>query len=355
MRSFWARGIGALLLAVLLIPAFTSCGEPAVPENYVRDLTWAVGTELPAAEDFAIPNAPKATYRFSDNAPYEKIRFGSNLISIRVKPSGKRAFTYEAVLTLIRDSEAPTATGISDREATLGDDGVSYWSGVDVTDNCDNPISRTVEAEDVHLDRVGVYPIVYRLTDAAGNTKEYSAKLEVVDREFEEAEFNRRIDGLIDSLGLRGLSKLEQCKKIYTYVNDQYTIGYSGDSNLALRTNWMREAELALDSKKGDCYTYFALSKAFLERLGIENIDVQRTPGYTEDTHFWSMVNVGTAENPRWYHFDATRLKDKVYDYGILTDAQAEAYSRDHKPYFYAYDRSGYPRTDTVEVSHEIR
>ena len=345
---------GILLFVLLLLPVCTSCGhrEQANPEEYVRNLTWAIGTVLPSASDYALPGAPAAEYAFDGTHPYEHIAPGMNRVSIRVTPGEKRAFVCDVFLTLITDTEAPTAVGIGNRETVLGRGGISYWSGITVSDNCDGPVTRTVLTDQVDPDKVGTYDITYRLTDAAGNVAEYPAKLAVVEQEFDEEAFYRQLDALIDRLGLRGLSVLEQCRRIYEYVNSDMTIHYTTSSNLKTRTNWMREASLALDSKGGDCYTYFALSKAFFERLGIENLDVQRMPGYTKDTHYWSMVNIGTSDAPRWYHFDATRLLDKVYDCGILTDAQVDAYSTDHKPYFYCYDRSAYPPTDTVEVSH---
>ena len=119
--------------------------------------------------------------------------------------------------------------------------------------------------------------------------------------------------------------------------------------------SWVREAYLALQSKKGDCYTYYALSKAFFERLGIENRDLQRTPGLTKDTHYWLMVNIGGEDDAaKWYHFDATRLMEKIYDGGILTDAQVRYYSENIRPNFYAYDAGNYPASETAEVCGRI-
>ena len=100
-------------------------------------------------------------------------------------------------------------------------------------------------------------------------------------------------------------------------------------------------------SGSGDCYSYFAAAKAFLEYLGIENMDIQRLPGYTTDTHYWSLVNIGTEGNPRWYHFDCTRLRAEYNHSGcLLTDSQVDAYNR-VRANFYKYDRSEYPATDT--------
>ena len=75
---------------------------------------------------------------------------------------------------------------------------------------------------------------------------------------------------------------------------------------------------------------------------------MQRTPGYTDDTHYWSMINIARAgESARWYHYDATRLRGVSYSGCLLTDTQVDAFSR-VRLNFYLYDRSGYPATSSV-------
>ena len=75
---------------------------------------------------------------------------------------------------------------------------------------------------------------------------------------------------------------------------------------------------------------------------------MQRTPGFTEDTHFWSLVNIGTENSPQWYHFDCTRLAADEYNHSgcLLTQAQVDAYHK-VRPYFRLYDSSKYPQIAT--------
>ena len=88
-----------------------------------------------------------------------------------------------------------------------------------------------------------------------------------------------------------------------------------------------------------------------MERAGIEYIEIERTPGYTPDTHFWLLVNIAeSGEAARWYYLDPTELRDDGYNHSgcLLTSAQIEAYDR-VRPNFYRHDTSVLPPVcDTV-------
>jgi hypothetical protein len=153
------------------------------------------------------------------------------------------------------------------------------------------------------------------------------------------------IDKVIARIITPDMDKAAQCRAIYDYV--QNNIAYV---NTSTKGDWKYAAYMALFSTgTGDCYSYFAAAKAFFQRLGIENMDIQRLPGYTDNTHFWSLVNIGTAESPVWYHFDATRLTANYNVSGcLLTDAQVKAYDAWRAgDYFRIYDTSKYPATAT--------
>ena len=81
-------------------------------------------------------------------------------------------------------------------------------------------------------------------------------------------------------------------------------------------------------------------------------MDIQRTPGFTTDTHYWSLVNIGDATGARWYHYDATRLLNSYGPDGcLITDKQLFAYNKYINLTFYAYDQSQYPISSTHIIS----
>ena len=59
------------------------------------------------------------------------------------------------------------------------------------------------------------------------------------------------------------------------------------------------------------------------------------------------MINIANeGETARWYHYDATRVRDVSASSALLTDAQVNAFSA-QRAYFYYYDTSKYPASAT--------
>ena len=98
-----------------------------------------------------------------------------------------------------------------------------------------------------------------------------------------------------------------------------------------------------------------------MERLGIENMDVERLPELAilvNERHYWNLVNIGTKEAPQWYHFDACHLNDIGRPWGFLmTDDQLIQYSEKRESasgisgYFYAYNTAAYPASATKIIT----
>ena len=63
------------------------------------------------------------------------------------------------------------------------------------------------------------------------------------------------------------------------------------------------------------------------------------------------LVNIGDEGEERWYHFDATVMRqDYAINSCLLTDAQLEAYSR-LRSGFYRYDKSKYPTVESEIIT----
>ncbi len=342
------RAMAMLMALMLLLLSLFSCAAPrGEDEIKPKTLTWAIGTTLPTAEAFfdTLPEGDRVT--FEKENPFEKMQIGENEIQLRYTPAKGRTKKLIAILNLIEDHEPPIISGVKEIVAYVGD-GISYRAGISVTDNCDGPVTLTVDTQAVDPTAEGIYSITYHAVDAAGNATSVSSTVHIYQEAITEQMLNSLIDPMIEELGLLSMGKEEQVRAIYRFVHTDAKITYVDTSD---KTSWMREAYFCLLSRKGDCFSYFSVSKAFFERLGIENMDIQRTPGFTADTHYWSLVNIGDASHARWYHYDATRLRNVYYDGCLLTDRQVDAYS-EIRTYFYLYDRAAYPATDTQEITN---
>lgn len=126
-----------------------------------------------------------------------------------------------------------------------------------------------------------------------------------------------------------GMTQLEQARAVFDYVHDN--IRYTGSSD---KSDWESGAYEGLTSGKGDCFTYYAASRAMLTVLGIDNLPVERVGG--ENLHFWNLVNCGEG----WYHFDACPRSSRLpaFDSFMFTDRQAADFTAEAGRCYYDFD-----------------
>ena len=338
-----------LAIAMAILP-LTGCGGTDVDELVVCDRDWAVGTPLPQASDFVVDMPDDVSAEFADE--YEFTRIGVYELKIVLK-RGISTSRHNVKLNLRVDTTPPKILGIKDIGVHIGE-GVSYKNGITVTDDCGGKLTLEVDSSGVDLTREGEYYVRYIATDASGNRATEKAKVYVSKVKVTEETLYAKLDPVIAQIITPDMSVEAKCRAVYQYVFDK--IEYTSNSE---KGDWMNAAYYSLDKGLGDCYNYFALSKAFFERLGIENMTIQRTPAASQamgETHYWNYVNIGSAENPQWYHFDTTHLRDEQYNGKIVlvTEAQLQYYNRQirqDKGNFYTYDQAGYPASATNKIT----
>ncbi len=317
------------------------------PVVTARHVYYARGIGKPDALDFihTIKEADEYKAYFTCELP-DMNEIGDYDITFRVEDaSGNKSSEIHSLLTVIEDTSAPVFTATPELSAYLGE-AVAYRKGLVVTDNCGGEIDVQVDSSAVDLNTPGDYEVRYTATDASGNTAWATTVLHIYDNVVTEEQLNAAIDGVIAEIITPDMDKEAQLRAVYTYVYD--SIAYIPDSD---KSDLIRAAYDGLFmSGAGDCYNYFAASIAFCRRLGIDYREIQRTPGAAEGTHYWIMVNIGDEKNPRWYHFDCTHIAVVGHSSCLLTDRQIAAFNR-LRAGFYAYDASGYPRSDTTEIT----
>lgn len=349
------RSVAALLiLACMLCVMLSACMDrPSEDESVFRDLTWAVGTVLPEAQDFAVSLPEGATVRFAEQYSYTSL--GDYTLTLIVTDSRGRESRHSVRFSLVRDTEPPVIEGIGDRSIYLGD-GISYRSGVTLRDNCDGAVSLTIDSSAENLTAEGSFPVVYIATDAAGNRTVVEITVWVYRESVTEAMLYNKVDRLIAEKINTKAPLRTQATQVYDFVHSHVLYGADSD-----KTDWVRAAYDGIRTGQGDCFTYFAISKAFFNRLGIESMDVRRIEGISIQRHYWNFVNIGTADAPIWYHFDACPIKGETARFGcLLTDSQVDAYTaartmeengRTVTHFFYAYDKSLYPASATEIIN----
>jgi hypothetical protein len=119
----------------------------------------------------------------------------------------------------------------------------------------------------------------------------------------------------------------EKLKAVYDYV--QKRVRYTGNSD---KSDWRKEAIRGISKRRGDCFTYYAVSRALLDKLGIPYMSVTRLNSPT--SHYWLIVNIGTG----WYHFD-TLTNQNITVKCFMWNKQQLAL----RPYYWRYAEEEYP------------
>lgn len=221
------------------------------------------------------------------------------------------------------------------------------------------------------LAKPGKYTVSYKLLKDGKVVDTYKLTLIVEERNVELEALMSLIATKAESLGItKDMSKVEQVRRIYDFVNSPNKskseaniyfndISNTGNDRTEWETNWIEEATLTLQRGQGDCYSYYAVSKAFFEYFEIENVSIKRGVSSNLDidgTHFWSIVNVGTEKDPKWYYYDSTRLantfSDGTRNACLITLEKLQSYVTTQGQHdFYYFDSTKYPTAETTPLS----
>ena len=313
-----------------------------------RHVYYAVGTQDADAADFinTIEEPDDYTAYFTSELP-DMTQIGDYDITFRVKDaSGNVSAECRSILTVIEDREAPKFAYVPELSAYVGE-AIAYRKGLVVVDNCSGDVTVEVDSTMVNPEIPGDYPVKFKAVDASGNLSIAETVLHIYDNVITEDQLMHQIALLADQITTPDMTMEEKLRAAHAYVQEH--IAYTSDSD---KSDWVRAAyESLFMTGTGDCFNYFAAAKAFLIHFGLDYREIERTPGVAEGTHFWLMVNLGTAQKPRWYHYDATRLRNTYENSGcLITDKQLRAYNNLSKN-FYIYDTTRYPATSTEIIT----
>ena len=352
---------GGRKFRVLLTVVDTTAPKARLLELYVNQ----AGPYPEAIDFFAnVEDASEFSAKFKNSVNVSEL--GEHEVLLELSDSLGNSKNYKTKMTVIVDTEAPTFNGPATGSVSgyLGE-GIAYRKVVEAVDNCFGELTVEVDSSAVNLDVAGSYRVYYRATDKSGNSATYELTVNILAEKITKDMVMSEIGKLASQLGItKNMSKEEQVKKIFAYVNSptlpgaQANVKFTDESNTD-RSDWVREAYYTMQRGSGDCYSYFALSKAFFEYFGIENLDIQRAEGVTtqDGTHFWNMVNIGTDKSPKWYYYDATRLavQHRTGSGCLFTEAQLEDYNTRVKVGFLTFDHTGYPEAakETINTGYK--
>ena len=248
------------------------------------------------------------------------------------------------------DKTPPVVKG-ADMEVFAGDS-VSYKKNIIVTDNEDENPKISIDSSKVDLQTPGKYPVVYTVTDKAGNKTELKITITVkkkppVDMASVEKYNDKRAKEILAEITDSSMNTMQKAFAIYCWAKS--SIIYTGDSD---KSNYKVAARDGFESMSGDCYTYYAVSKVLLEKIGgVQIYDMVKLRESSADSrHFWMLINIGSG----WYHFDSTPYKDGYDYFFMVTQAELDAWDNKYRPGCHNYARDGVPELSTKSVQKQL-
>ena len=257
--------------------------------------------------------------------------------SFRVRaadPSGNES-VIDLSLTLLTDNIAPKLYGVVDRTCYVGEP-VLYFREAYAEDDVDGPLEPQVDSE-VIPSQPGSYAVTYTVADLSGTTVSMSCTYTLVTPTTSEDELDELVEAALKKIIKPNMVKAEQLKAVFDYV--QKRIRYTGTSD---KTDWRKEAVRGLSKRKGDCFTYYSVTRALLDKLEIPYMSVSRLGGASD--HYWLIVNIGTG----WYHFDTL-----INNSGIKCFMWNEQQAKLRSTYYYRFAEEEYPPIATESFNYK--
>jgi len=269
-------------------------------------------------------------------AAYELLRAGPDM------PDFPESSTrWEERTFALPDTAPPEIHGVRNLEVGLYGT-LAYREGVSVTDDAGGA-SLEVDSSAVNTDAPGKYTVIYIARDGAGNETRVTATVTVL--AVSEEALAREADPILEAIILPGMSDTEKAQAIHTWIKSNVTYTNTGDKNSV----W-EGAYNGLTLYQGDCYTFYALAKYLLERVGIASVDMHRVPE-ADTRHYWLALDLGEG----WHHFDACPVTQGFSQYRarggfMMTEGEAQEFARGpiERPDYYTYDPAQLP--EGVEI-----
>lgn len=302
--------------------------DTIAPQGTAHDIQVVLGQTCSAA-DFVtdIVDVTEVAIAFGKEPDFSKE--GSQNVELILTDTSKNKTTLTAALNIVKDTQAPVISGVRDLTHSIGS-GISYKTGVSVTDDLDPNVELEVDASAVDLETEGTYDVIYSATDASGNSTSVTAKVTVITSTHTEEEVLELANNVLSEIIDDSMSEYDKASAIYDWVRGHIT--YSNSSSEA----WTDAAYEGLVLGRGDCGAFTNASRALLTAAGIKNMTISKIPSDT--THAWNLVDVGDG----WYHFDTTPRASHNERFFMWTDAQLMEYSNAYG-LTHNYDKSQYP------------
>lgn len=302
--------------------------DTTAPEGVAVPQTVYTG-QLPSPEDVVADVSDLSSVTVEYKTEPDVTQPGDYTFQVLLTDESGNEKVIDVPFTVIDDHLAPLIYGASDIDAFIGRS-IAFLDGITVTDDHDPEPELTVDTSCIDVTNPGSYPVTYTAIDENGNTSSVTVTLTMTvepERYYEPEELYELCRQLNEQYGIytEDMTDVEKAFRIFDWSS--HHVYYAGDSD---RTDWTCAAYDGLTTLRGDCYTYYAVNRSFLDMEGIPNLLMERYP-VTWSAHYWNLVYLDGA----WYHCDSLAFSSPYGYYFMCAE-------EDVNPYDHQYDYSLY-------------
>ena len=316
---------------------FMAIRDKDAPVLEVTDLN-IYNDETVTVDDFVTVCEDESRVKVYLRSPIDFGIDGEQTVTIVAEDEVGNKTSKSVTLTHIIDQTPPRIAGDPVIRTVRGES-VAYKSHISVIDEHDPDPVIEIDNSQVNLDAEGSYPVWYAATDKCGNRATFQSEVIVSAPSAEtvsDEEVFALVDKILAEITTDDMQPIDKLWAIYEYVRH---IPYNGRD---YSFNYKYEGYKLLRDQKGECYGSYSASKLFFDRLGYENLSLEKNVGAK---HYWNMVSIDGGKT--FYHFDATNWHEwgpKKPVMCMISDAVLEKISEEHKG-THRYDHSLFPAT----------
>ncbi len=292
----------------------------------VSDTTPPVGTAIP--QRVLEGHAPNVNETVSDlydlsgtvyvdySGTPDTRKAGDKMVPVALTDAYGNVSVVEVPFTVFADTTPPVIEGCKNITVIAGDP-IKLMDGITVSDDYSSNLAVDVEASQLDTTTPGKYDVFYYSTDEAGNTATVPVTVTVKKRPNNYVypeEVYKIAQPIYDEIIDRDdYTDVEKAMRIFKWANEAITYVDTSD-----KSHWTGAAVQGFTTLHGDCYNYYACTKALLDIAGIENEYVY---GSGKWWHCWNLVKL----EGKWYHCDACRTRTHSSYWFMRTDAELDS------------------------------
>jgi len=286
----------------------------------------------------SIDDQSDTTVSYKTDPKFTKL--GTKDIVIQISDTYGNRVELTVSVEVVDDLSGPVIEETSPLYVEINAKSPDYWHDTLVSDAKNTVVTQSVNAQNVKLNKIGVYSVMLSAGDSQENTTTFERQVHVVMKttfltmqavhNSENNKADEMAQAVYDQIITDTQTQREKIRAVYDYLLEEmtYRSNESNDYNIDSYNKMDEYALAGFENLYGNCFNYASMAASLIDKIGLE-FTLIKGEGYshTAPTHFvlhyWIMVNVdGQA-----LHFDPLyewlyRRVKETKDFFLVNDSK---------------------------------